>query len=528
MKDGADLAGVVAIVAEELPVAIWMGRVPGGEVAYTNAAFREVLGVEPPVGAARGAFVEPYGVHTQAGAPYPEDQMPFERVIAARATVIVDDIVIHRHDGRRVSLRVFAKPIFDASGTMTHVLEAFTDISREVESERARAEGERRLARSQRLEAIGQLVAGIAHDFNNLLTVTKLSLSSLRSHETNATKMGALNQISAVTESAVDLIRSLIGFARRERQVAAPMLLEAAVRPVLDMAARTFDPRVSLRADLDAEGAMVLGDSSRLEQMIMNLVINARDAIPAKGEVVVRTTTWDIAERDAGTLPAGRYVVLEVSDSGSGVDPAIRDHIFEPYFTTKTQGSVKGTGLGLSTVHGIVQALGGCIDVDDNEPRGTIMRVTLPRADALPPVVADDDRSPEPASSPAAGPSGSGRLVLVVDDEPLVRASMSASLEAHGFRVVDAADGATAVAIFAARHSELCAVVLDMVMPGMRGRDVYLELRKVGADVPVLLVTGSALDDEAQGLLQLGVDGWLAKPYDDGQLVAGLRSVGVR
>lgn len=135
-----------------------MGRVPSGEVVYTNAAFREVLGIEPPEGAVRGAFVEPYGVHTSSGAPYPEDRMPFEQCIAARKTVVVDDLVIHRHDGRRVSLRVFAKPIFDADGVMTHVLEAFTDISRETDAERARAERERRL------EAIGQLVTGSALD----------------------------------------------------------------------------------------------------------------------------------------------------------------------------------------------------------------------------------------------------------------------------------------------------------------------------------------------------------------------------
>ena len=522
-----DSVAELAMVADELPVAIWMGRVPGGEVVYTNAAFREILGIEPPEGAARGAFVEPYGVHTATGAPYPEDRMPFEQCIRACATVVVDDLVIHRRDGRHVSLRVFAKPIFDANGVMTHVLEAFTDISRETDAERARAEGERRLARSQRLEAIGQLVAGIAHDFNNLLTVTKLSVSTLRSHERDQAKLETIDQIEAVTDSAIDLIKNLIGFARRERQVAAPVSLESAVQTVLDMARRTFDPAITLRAALDAGAAMVLGDSSQLEQMIMNLVINARDAIAAQGEVVVRTAMNDVEPGELTGVKPGRYVVLEVCDTGPGVEPSIRDRIFEPYFTTKTQGPVKGTGLGLSTVHGIVEAHGGIIDVDDNPPRGAVMRVLLPCAPvvSLPRVEASE--SPSGADGVTVD-GGSGRLVLLVDDEPLVRRSTTRSLERCGFRVLAAADGPTAVSMFAERRDEVSAVVLDMVMPGMRGRDVYLAIRQLRADVPVLLVSGSGLDQEAESILALGVGGFLAKPYDDKQLAAGLEGLGVR
>ncbi len=519
----------LALVADQLPVAIWMGRVPGGEVVYTNTAFREVLGIEPPEGAVRGAFVEPYGVHTTSGAPYPEDQMPFERCIAARSTVVIDDLVIHRRDGRRVNLRVFAKPIFDAAGVMTHVLEAFTDISREVDAEIARVEGERRLARAQRLEAIGQLVAGIAHDFNNLLTVTKLAVSALRIREKDQLKLETIEQIDAVTDSAVDLIKNLIGFARRERQVAAPIALETALQPILDMARRTFASSIVLRSELGAGGALVLGVPSQLEQMIMNLVINARDSITDQGEVVVRTSTHDVSAGELTGVNAGRYLVLEVCDTGSGIDATIRGRVFEPYFTTKTQGPVKGTGLGLSTVHGIVESHRGIIDIDDNRPCGTVMRVLLPCAPEAARAASSDRASDRPSSSTdVAATESAGSLVMVVDDEPLVRRSTTKSLERRGFRVISAADGPSAVALFAERHGELSAVVLDMVMPGMRGRDVYLAMRAVRADVPVLLVTGSALDGEAQSMLALGVGGFLAKPYDDKQLAAGLDRLGVR
>ncbi|MCW5837965.1 MAG: PAS domain-containing protein, partial [Labilithrix sp.] len=315
----------LSLVADELPVAIWMGRVPSGELVYMNAACREMLGLEEAPSALRGGFVEPYGVHLPTGERYPEDKMPFERVIAARTTVVLEDLVIHRRDGKKVNLRVFAKPIFDEAGEMTHVLEAFTDITREVEAERARIDGERRLARAQRLESIGQLVAGIAHDFNNLLTVTKLSVTWLRAAEPSHARQQALAQIDAVTDSAIELIKSLIGFARRERRLMAPVSVEAAAMNVVEMARRTFDPSIELLTDLCTENAMVMGDASQLEQLVMNLVLNARDAIHGPGKVVVRTSIRAVDEGDAGAIPAGRWLVLEVVDDGCGVDPAIRD-----------------------------------------------------------------------------------------------------------------------------------------------------------------------------------------------------------
>ncbi len=510
----------LAIVADELPVAIWMGRVPSGEVVYTNAAFRQVLGIDPPEGATRGAFVEPYGVHTPTGEPYPEDRMPFERVIAARATVVLEDLVIHRRDGKRVNLRVFAKPIFDDEGNITHVLEAFTDITREVEAERARVEGERRLARAQRLEALGQLVAGIAHDFNNLLTVTKLSVTWLRPSETDTVRRQALEQIDAVTDSAIALIKSLLSFARREKQVMAPTSVERAVSDVVEMARRTFDPAIALRTEL-ANDVLVMGDASQLEQLVMNLLLNARDAIRGPGEVVVRTITRRF-DADEGTIPTGRYVLLEVSDTGMGIDPAIRDRIFEPYFTTKTQGSIKGTGLGLATVHGIVQAHHGFIEVLDRPGGGTTMRVALPHP------VSPSRHEPKapPVPEPVLAP-GRDRLVLLIDDEPLVRGATASSLRRLGLRVCDAGDGVTGLGLFAEHHRELAAVVVDMVMPELRGRDVVTEIRKRRPDIPVVLVTGSADTAELDEIRQLGVARVLSKPYDDKELAAALAQAGV-
>ncbi|MBX3200803.1 MAG: response regulator [Labilithrix sp.] len=513
----------LSLVADELPVAIWMGRVPSGELVYMNAACREMLGLDEAPSALRGGFVEPYGVHLPTGEPYPEDKMPFERVIAARTTVVLEDLVIHRRDGKKVNLRVFAKPIFDEAGTMTHVLEAFTDMTREVEAERARVDGERRLARAQRLESIGQLVAGIAHDFNNLLTVTKLSVTWLRSGEPSHARQQALAQIDAVTDSAIELIKNLIGFARRERRLMVPTSVETVAANVVEMARRTFDPAIEVHAELAADNATVLGDASQLEQLVMNLVLNARDAIRSAGKVVVRTSLATVDEGAGGAIPAGRWLVLEVVDDGCGIDPEIRDRIFEPYFTTKTQGSVKGTGLGLATVHGIVNAHCGVVEVADAAGGGTVVRVALPQPMSATRAVVRT--SPPPPSPPRK--ASEDRLVLVIDDEPLVRASTVATLRELGLRVCDAPDGATGIDIFSLRHEEVAGVVLDMVMPGLRGREVFVELRKLRPDVPVLLVTGSGDTAEVDEIRALGVAGVLAKPYDDRQLATALEQAGV-
>jgi signal transduction histidine kinase/CheY-like chemotaxis protein len=513
----------LVVAAEELPVAIWMGKVPSGEVVYTNRAFREVLGIEPPPGAARGAFVEPYGVHHLDGRPYPEDAMPFEACIRARALVVLDDLVIHRRDGRKVNLRVFAKPIFDADGKLTHVLEAFTDITREVEAERARVDADRKLSRSQRLESIGQLVAGIAHDFNNLLTVTKLAVNQLLPSERDPMRREALGDVQSVTDSAIALVKNLLGFAGRSRHVLAPLEVTEVVESVVDLTRRTFDRRITVR--FERSGACwIHGDRAQVEQIMMNVLVNARDAIPESGQIGVSVGVRALAEDEVDGCPAGRYVVIEVTDDGVGIDPSIRDRIFEPYFTTKTLGPIKGTGLGLSTVHGIVQAHAGFVDARPAPPRdgrgGTTLRVAIPET-APPP----DDAKARAQAPRAQAPRAHGELVLLADDERLVRAATARSLEAQGYRVIEVDSGAHALEVFAARSDEIAAVVLDMVMPGMTTREIYAALRERRADVPVLVITGSAMNDELRALADMGIKGWLAKPFSEEQLGASLLGI---
>ncbi|MDB4928075.1 MAG: Sensory box histidine kinase/response regulator, partial [Myxococcaceae bacterium] len=371
----------IAAIADALPAAIWVGSAPRGETVYTNGEFREILGLTAPPDAERGNYVGPYGVHTVDGAPYPEHRMPFERALAARATVEVDDLVIHRHDGGRVHLRVFARPLFDERGEVTHVVESFTDITREVLAERARAEGESRLGQAQRMDSIGNLAGGVAHDFNNLLATIKILSSLLRAGESDPARLTAFAQIDQVTDSAAKLTRSLLGFARRGKNLSQRVSLDAAARSVAEIVGRTVDRRIEVR--FEGEAVDVVGDATQLEQVIMNLLLNARDAIEGAGTITVRTGLVEVdAARAAklGALAPGPHAVLEVIDTGTGIDPAVRDRIFEPYFTTRAAGSGHGTGLGLAVVYGVAQSHRGAVEVAPNQPCGTTMRVLLPAA----------------------------------------------------------------------------------------------------------------------------------------------------
>ncbi len=347
-------------LGDDLPVGIWVARAPGGDFVYANRAFREIMGMEARSDVAAGEYVAPYGICTRAGELYPENRMPFIRALEAGTTVVVDDIVIHRSDGGRVHIRAQARPV-SHEGLVSHVVIVFIDITREVEAES-------RLRMAQRMESIGTLAGGIAHDFNNLLAVVQLVSSSLSSREQDPAKLEALQNIQQAADSGAQLTRALLGLARSSsgRPLLARVQLNEVVAGVEQIVRRTLGSHISVELSL-ASRAEVMGERSQLEQVVMNLVLNARDAMAEGGALVLRT-------RDE---PA--EVVLEVADTGSGIAPELRQRIFEPYFTTRTG---VGTGLGLATVFSIVQGHGGSIAALDNAPSGTTMRVQLPSAKA--------------------------------------------------------------------------------------------------------------------------------------------------
>ena len=501
---------LVAAIAENLPIALWVAKAPSGEFAYANDAFREIMGTHALPDVARGGYAEPYGIHTLNGDPYPEERMPFVQALEKRATVVVDDIVIHRRDGGRVHVRAFARPLFDAAGTLTHVMIAFIDITREVLADRARLEGEARMRHALRMESIGSLAGGIAHDFNNLLASIKLLASHLLRLEHDPEKKQSLEHIDQVTESGAQLTRALLRFARRDRSVTHGVSLNDVARTVTELVRRTSDRRIDIVCEALARTGDVLGDPAQIEQVVLNLLMNARDAVAGNGRIVVRTHDRELEGPHGtrtGELPPGEYVTIEVEDSGGGIDPAIADRIFEPYFTTKMSGTIKGTGMGLATAYGVVQAHGGMIEIARSSSSGTTMRVLLPSSGSL-------GRGPGTSAPPSREVHRGTGLVLVIDDEPLIRSSSAEALRGLGYEAITASDGEEGLEIFRARHAAIHCVIVDLVMPKVSGAEVCAELRKIDPRVPAIVTTGLSADGELDRGSGIEAAAVLAKPYD--------------
>jgi signal transduction histidine kinase/ActR/RegA family two-component response regulator len=507
---GADVPSdhdIVHAVADDLPVGLWVARAPGGEFVYANRMFAEIMGQSGRDDAAVGSYSEPYGILTRDGKPYPEQRMPFVRALQERQVVVVDDIMIRRPDRTEVQVRAYGRPVQNAAGVITHVVICFFDVTREVEAEVARAESEKRLHRAQRLEAIGTLAGGIAHDFNNLIFGIKLLAAELAQGESNPQRLSSLKMIDDVTERSAMLTRSLLGFARRGKHRAAPVALSDVVGSMRELLTRTMTG-VDIRFELDADDrGTVIGDESQLEQVVMNLVVNARDALrdSSGGRVAVRTRS-----------SAGR-VVLEVADDGPGIAPEIRERVFEPYFTTKTTGSHKGTGLGLATVFGIADSHGGTVEVDVGlGGRGATIRVSFPAAPHIEPAVA---ASPQGEVEPGTG------TILVVDDDQMVRRAVSTTLRGLGYRTFEAASGREALELYTQHHALIRAVVLDVIMPGMGGGATYRAMRAINPNVAVLLMSGYTMNEDVQALLDAGAGGFVMKPYSVEVLARSLSDV---
>ncbi|MDB4955171.1 MAG: Sensory box histidine kinase/response regulator [Myxococcales bacterium] len=506
---------IIHALADDLPIGLWVARAPNGELIYANRAFAEIMGQQPTDEVQAGAYAGRYGIFTRDGRPYPEQRLPFYRAIHENAIVVVDDITIRRPDGGDVDVRAFARPVADSAGVVSHVIIAFIDITRE-------AEAEKRLQRAQRLEAIGTLAGGIAHDFNNLIFGIKLIAADLSSSEPDPKRRAALEMIDDVTERSALLTRSLLGFARRGKHRAVLIALDDTIMGMRVLLERTLSS-VTIQFDLGAKHrGSVIADQAQLEQVVMNLVVNARDALRDTSRASVRITTRTVdldslRGGSVGVVTPGAHVLLEVSDNGVGVAPEIRDRVFEPYFTTKQHGADRGTGLGLATVLGIVESHGGSIEITEGlGGRGTAMRVYLPAA-------LDEAEAVRPRI-PSAAPAGSG-TILVIDDDAMVRNALVTALESLGYRPLSAEGGDEALAVYREHRGAIRAVLLDMIMPVMGGGQTFAALRELDPEVSVLLMSGYTINDDVQAILDRGARGFITKPYSIETLARSLAQI---
>ncbi|TFH29471.1 MAG: PAS domain-containing sensor histidine kinase, partial [Deltaproteobacteria bacterium] len=378
-------------------------------------------------------------------------------------------------------------------------------------TDRKRAQEESRrlqaqLIRAQKMEAMGLLAGGIAHDFNNLLTgiLGYASLLSLKEGVApEVSKAAGIIQRSA--ERASQLTAQLLGFAEQGKNLNVPVELGRVIAFVTGVLERTQDPRIRIVTSVSPEGGCVPGDPSQLDQVVMNLAINACDAMPNGGQLKITTETVTLDEafcRERGWMSPGKYLLLAVSDTGVGISAENLERIFDPFFTTKTQG--KGTGLGLSMVFGIVKNHGGCVDVRSEAGAGSVFRIFLPESheDVLKAKETMDD----------ALPRGRGRILLVDDQEP-VREVAKDMLETLGYEVITAADGLEGVSRYRDLWRKIDLVILDMVMPNMSGGDCFRRMKEINPKARVVLSSGYSMDGSIQEVMNEGILAFIQKPY---------------
>jgi PAS domain S-box-containing protein len=370
----------------------------------------------------------------------------------------------------------------------------------------ARKKLEERLRQSEKLEAVGQLAGGIAHDFNNQLAGIVGYADLIRADVEEGSELAkSIDRILVAARRATDLTRQLLAFARRGKYESAAVDVHELVEEVLSLLRHSADKRISFEQTLAARPSLTLGDASQIQSAILNLAINARDAMPNGGTLTIATSVRDVSGDEEGAtredVPPGRYVQLEVADTGTGMDDDTRQRIFEPFFTTKPKG--KGTGMGLAAVYGTIRSHGGTIGVSSVPGSGSNFYVLLPLYEG--PVLPDEQPAPLPPRAEAK--------VLVVDDEEEILRIASRMLEKLGYTVIACSDGATAVEFYRDTWRDIDLVVLDMLMPGMSGRETFTTIRNVNPDAVVVLTSGFSMDGDIQSLIDSGANGFIQKPF---------------
>ncbi len=366
------------------------------------------------------------------------------------------------------------------------------------------------LVQAQKMEAVGRLAGGIAHDFNNLLGAILGYASYLKRRlDPQDRTYRSAGTIEAAAERAADLVQRLLSFARSGPPEAVPFSLNRLVEETVRLLQRSVAETIRIECALGPGLPAVEGDETQLQQALLNILLNARDAMPRGG--VLAVATW-VAAREEAPRPERPFVAIAVRDTGVGMPPEVRARIFEPFFTTKARG--KGTGLGLASAYAIVKAHGGEIEVFSEEGRGTEVRIFLPAS--------EKPAREVPAEPPVEG--GAHGTVLVVDDEAPIRDLTSDILAELGYRVVLAATGPEAVERFAALRDGVDLVILDIVMPGMDGLETFRRLRAIDPGVRVLVSSGYSPEGTAAEALREGAVGFVQKPYRMAELARAVRA----
>jgi PAS domain S-box-containing protein len=392
-----------------------------------------------------------------------------------------------RKDGSTLWVHASVTPIaLDEEGRLIGSFAMYTDITSRKQAEEEKALLESQLVQSQKMEAIGTLAGGVAHDFNNILTAIIGFASVLRMDMNDSDpKIGYIQQILTSANKAANLTQSLLAFSRKQRINLKRQRLNDVIEQTTKLLKRLLTEDIEMKVELSDQNPAILADATQIDQILINLTTNARDAMPRGGTLRIETGVVTLDEEFIalhGYGETGQYALLSVSDTGTGMDENTREHIFEPFFTTKEVG--KGTGLGLSSVYGIVRQHNGYIAVDSAINRGATFQIYFPLV-----------RWKEERTSPEASEAqGGSEIILVAEDDRGVRTLITDVLHRYGYTTIEATDGQDALQKFMDNRNVIDLIIIDVVMPKMNGKEVYEEIRSVKPNIKTLFVSGYTRD----------------------------------
>jgi PAS domain S-box-containing protein len=398
----------------------------------------------------------------------------------------------------------------DAAGNPKSILGINTDVT-----ERKKLEGQ--FLRSQRMESIGTLAGGVAHDLNNMLAPIMLSAELMRLKTKDPDAHMLMETIETSAKRGADLVRQILYFARGVDGKRVALQTERIVKEIHKIARDTFPKNIQVRCSVVPDLWPIMGDATQIHQVLLNLAVNARDAMPDGGVLVIAGENYvDTGPREELMTRsiAGPHVLFRITDTGTGIPAHVREKIFEPFFTTKELG--KGTGLGLSTTLAIVKAHSGLIELETEEGKGTTFKLYFPAVPAVPEHIEAKDE---------ARCLGAGEMVLLVEDEPAVLLVTKQVLEGSGYRVLTASDGASALAVYAERKNDIAVVFTDLMMPGLDGAATIRALKGLNANVRVLAASGMMTEERRVKASEAGASGFLRKPFTRDAMLEALHQV---
>ncbi|MEW6112660.1 MAG: PAS domain S-box protein [Thermodesulfobacteriota bacterium] len=440
----------------------------------------------------------------------PSDRDRFVQAIEERGFLKDYPLVLRSKDGKEMDCLLTSSVRRAGDGTVI----GYQGILRDITEQRNL---QNQLLQAQKMEAIGTLAGGVAHDFNNVLQVV-LGYSELILGDERLPRdyKADLEKIRESAKRGADLVHRLLTFSRKAEIKVQPLNLNRRINEMRKMLGRTIPKMIDIQLILAEDLAAINADPTQIDQVLMNLAVNARDAMPEGGKLIIETANVFLDEDYARMhldAKSGRHVLLMVTDTGSGMDKDTLEHIFEPFYTTKAVG--EGTGLGLAMVHGIVQHHGGHVRCYSEQGEGTTFKIYFP-------ALASEEGPKEAFASPM--PRGGSETILLVDDEELIRDLGSRMLTRAGYDVVTASNGEDALKAFHQRGNEISLVILDLVMPGMGGKECLAKLLEVDPKVRVLIASGFAVNGPTRETIESGAKGYVRKPFDTRQLLGTVRT----